>query len=224
MGYWNENMTTNFLAYFEKEKIQPTLLNEHAFSKGAVLYRNSELADSVFLVKSGSFKAECSSTTGRKFIKEIYMPGELFGELSLFNSHYLETVSSLEQSTVIAIKKSDFKRMLAENPQMNSMINLLIGSRRIQLEKRFETLVFKDSRTRIVEFLLQLAERNGRVVGFEMEVKINLTHQDIARINFTSRQKVTILMNELKAKKIISFNRRRILFRDLNLLKKEIKK
>ncbi len=222
MGYWNESMNTNFLAYFEKEKIQDSLFEEHTLGKGAVLYNVAELAENIFFVKSGSFKAECSYPSGRKFIKEIYTQGEIFGELGLFNAYYLESAIALEKSVVLSIAKNDFKRLMAERLHVNSMINLLVGQRRIQLEKRFENLVFKDSKTRVVEFLLMLADQKGRVVGFEKEVKINLTHQDIARINFTSRQKVTILMNELKSKKIISFNRRRILFRDLDQLRAEL--
>ena len=222
MGYWNENMSTNFLAYFEKEQIQKSLFEEHTLGKGAILYNVAELADKIYFVKSGAFKAECSYPSGRKFIKEIYAQGEIFGELALFNAYYLETTIALEKSVVLSIEKNDFKRLMAERLHVNSMINMLIGQRRIQLEKRFENLIFKDSKTRVVEFLLMLADQKGRAVGFEKEVKINLTHQDIARINFTSRQKVTILMNELKSKKIISFNRRRILFRDLDQLRTEL--
>jgi CRP-like cAMP-binding protein len=135
----------------------------------------------------------------------------------------MESVIALEPSVVVSIDKENFKKILLEQPQINTVVNHIMVKRRMQLEKRFEKLIFMDSRSRILEFLINLAEKEGRAVGFEKEVKINLTHQDIAELNFTSRQKVTILMNELKSKKIISFNRRRILFRDLDQLRTELR-
>ena len=70
MGYWNENMSTNFLAYFEKEQIQNSLFEEHTLGKGAILYNVAELADKIFFVKSGLASSNFSylSLFSRPFI------------------------------------------------------------------------------------------------------------------------------------------------------------
>ena len=83
------------------------------------------------------------------------------------------------------------------------------------MERRIESLVFKDARTRIVEFLREMAEEKGQKVGFEMMIKNHLTHKDIASLTGTSRQTVTTVMNELRDENIINFDRRRILIRDM---------
>lgn len=223
MAYKNENFAPNFLDYIENEKLQSDLFIEYIVNKGIYVFQDQDPADQIFILKSGALKAECSSPTGRKFIKEIFNPGDLFGELALYNTLCTESVTALEPSIVLSIDKEDFKKVLLEQPQINTVVHHIMVKRRMQLEKRFEKLIFMDSRSRILEFLINLAEKEGRAVGFEKEVKINLTHQDIAELNFTSRQKVTILMNELKSKKIISFNRRRILFRDLDQLRTELR-
>jgi CRP/FNR family transcriptional regulator, cyclic AMP receptor protein len=90
---------------------------------------------------------------------------------------------------------------------------------RIQkLERRIQSLVFQDSRTRVVEFLREMAEEKGKKVGFEIMVKNYLTHKDIASLTGTSRQTVTTILNELKEKNIINFNRRQFLIRDMEKL------
>jgi CRP-like cAMP-binding protein len=94
----------------------------------------------------------------------------------------------------------------------------IIGSRLLKMEKRLESLVFKDSRTRVIDFLKELATDKGRKVGFEVEVRGFLTHQEIANLTATSRQTVTTVLNELKKKNIISFNRRRLLVRSMEQL------
>jgi len=42
-----------------------------------------------------------------------------------------------------------------------------------------------------------------------------LTHQDIANITCTSRQTVTLVLNELRKDNLIYFNRGKILVRDM---------
>ena len=47
----------------------------------------------------------------------------------------------------------------------------------------------------------------------------HLKHQDIASLTGTSRQTVTTILNDLKEKNVINFNRRKILIRDLEKLR-----
>ena len=86
------------------------------------------------------------------------------------------------------------------------------------MERKVESLVFKDSRTRIVEFLRDWADEKGKKIGYETMMKNYLTHKDIASLTGTSRQTVTTILNELKDKNIINFDRRRILIRDMDKL------
>ena len=90
----------------------------------------------------------------------------------------------------------------------------LMGSRVLEIESRLESLIFKDSRTRIINFLLELAEKKGERVGYEVVVRKFLTHQEIANLTATSRQTVTTVLNDLRGKEMIKFDRRRLLIRD----------
>ena len=87
------------------------------------------------------------------------------------------------------------------------------------MENRLESLVFKDSRSRIVEFLIELVEKRGDRVGYEYVVRKFITHQEIANLTATSRQTVTTVLNDLRTSNIITFDRRRLLVRDLDKLR-----
>ena len=92
---------------------------------------------------------------------------------------------------------------------------MLFGSRLMRAENKLESLIFKDARTRIIDFIKDSVNLRGRRVGYEMLLKHSLTHQDIANITCTSRQTVTLVLNELKKSDLIYFNRGKILVRDM---------
>ena len=91
----------------------------------------------------------------------------------------------------------------------------MIGDRLRRVEDRLESLIFKDARTRIIDFIKDSASKRGRQVGFETLIKHSLTQQDIANLTGTSRQTVTSVLNELKKLNLIYFTRKSILVRDL---------
>lgn len=118
---------------------------------------------------------------------------------------------------------AQIKSLMREYNGFNLFLMKIMGRRVLQMEKRLESLVFKDSRTRIIEFLYNLATEKGQRVGYEVVVRKFMTHQEIANLTATSRQTVTTILNELRSKNVLTFDRKRLLVRDMDLLKKELK-
>jgi CRP-like cAMP-binding protein len=89
----------------------------------------------------------------------------------------------------------------------------------MNVERKMESLIFKDARTRIIDLIIQMAEKRGTKIGDEILLKHDLTHQDIANLTATSRQTVTVTLNELKDQDLIYMERKKILIRDIAKLK-----
>ena len=120
---------------------------------------------------------------------------------------------AMEEATVCVVNVDEMKSLMRDHSALSLFLMKIMGSRVLEMEKRLESLVFKDSRTRIIEFLLEIAEKKGRRVGFETEVRKFITHQEIANLTATSRQTVTTLLNDLRERNILTFDRRRLLIR-----------
>jgi CRP-like cAMP-binding protein len=108
---------------------------------------------------------------------------------------------------------------MKENGELSFKLLKLVGFRLMKLERKLELLVFKDARTRVIEFLKDIASWKGKKVGYETMIPTRLTHKDIASLTGTSRQTVTTILNELKEKNLINFDRKKILIRDLDNLR-----
>ena len=65
-------------------------------------------------------------------------------------------------------------------------------------------------------------DKRGQRVGYEWVVRKFITHQEIANLTATSRQTVTTVLNELRSKNLLTFNRKRLLIRDRDKLSEEM--
>lgn len=191
-------------------------------TKGDYIYLPEENADKVYFVSEGRIKVGTYSEQGKEITKAILNAGEVFGELSLIGEDKRRDFAyAMENSNLCILSVEDIKSLMREHNGLSLFLMKLMGSRMLEMEQRLESLVFKDSRTRIIEFLKQLAEKKGKRVGYEMVIYKFMTHQEIANLTATSRQTVTTVLNELRSKNIITFNRRRLLIRDMEQLELE---
>lgn len=192
----------------------------HHFKKNEYIYFEDEPSKYIYLIASGRVKIGSYLEDGKEVIRAILSTGELFGELALAGEEKRQDFAqALDENTIVcAMSIWQMKELMANNQPLNLKIIKLIGIRIKKLERRIDALVFKDARTRIVDFLRDMALERGKKVGYEVMFKNYLTHKDIASLTGTSRQTVTTVLNELKDKNLINFDRRRFLIRDLDKL------
>lgn len=189
------------------------------FDANKYIYLPEEPARKIFLISSGRVKIGTYGSDGKEVTKAILSPGEVFGELALISDGSRRDFAySLEDTTLCVLEKPDLQEMLRERNELQLFFLRLIGNRTLRLEQRLENLMFKTSRSRIVEFLHELANTKGRAVGFEREVRNMLTHKEIADLTGTSRQTVNAVLNDLRRKNILIFDRKRMLVRDMEQL------
>ncbi|GAB4251923.1 MAG: Crp/Fnr family transcriptional regulator [Saprospiraceae bacterium] len=186
-------------------------------SKFSYIYLPDEASKNVFFLAKGTVKIGTHSTDGKEVIKSLIHPTAMFGELGVIGESKRQDFAQAlrEEVHIYAIKVEDLKRLMRTNFQLCDKIMALLGNRLMNAESKLESLIFKDARTRIIEFIKDSVSKSGRRIGYEMLLKHSLTHQDIANITCTSRQTVTLVLNELRKSDLIYFNRGKILIRDM---------
>jgi len=197
---------------------------KHAFNsykKNAYIYFPQESAAYVYMIANGRVKIGHYLDDGKEVVKSILTTGEIFGELALAGEEKRSDFAQAmdENTSICPLSIEELKSLMFQDKELSFKILKLVGLRLMKLERKLESLVFKDARTRIIEFLRDAASDKGKKVGYEVMISTRLTHKDIASLTGTSRQTVTTIFNELKEQNVINFDRRRILIRDLDKLK-----
>ena len=222
-----ESLTTTFTQELEPDT--NNLFNKSFYNcyslkkiaKNQKIYEHGRSSDSVFYVETGRVILGSESKDGRTAIKEIIYPGETFGEMAVLGEHTRTGFAKALDGNVAVreIPKEDYLQILLNNTGMKSKFFLQMGYKMRKINRKIEDLLMRDARGRLINYLVHTAEEKGQKVGFEMMIKDPLKHKDLANLTGTSRQTTTTILNELKQMNLIHIDRRRILIRDIDILK-----
>jgi CRP/FNR family cyclic AMP-dependent transcriptional regulator len=190
------------------------------YPRATMIYTTEMEIDRVYFVMQGMVKIGTFSSDGREVIKHILQPFDMFGELALTGvANNGDFAGSLKDPVeVLRVPVEMLKSLMVKHPDMIMRLMASLATRIRRTERRLEELVHNDARGRLVAFIREQAERNGVMFGTETLVRHGLTHQEISNITGTSRQLITIVLNQMRRENLINFDRSTILVRDIKNL------
>ena len=178
---------------------------------GSVLFSRGDPADRVYVLGSGTVRIV-------EFDRKL-APGDLFGDVMLSykgpNVEYAEVIS--ERATFYSISQEQLAMLMRSNHNLTMNYMAKVSEKFKSLESRYLNMVTKDVKSRLLYCFREWARKEGKSLGNSVVVKNSLTHSDLANLISTSRQTVTVILNELKESGAINYNRREIHFNDLVL-------
>ena len=184
------------------------------YRKRDYIYFEEDNANKVYLIDKGKVKLGYYTEDGEEVVKAILSRGEIFGEKAILGQEKRnEFAQSVDNATSICpVPVATMHDLMRDNQSFSLKVYKFIGLRFKKLERRLQLLLFKDTKTRLLEFLEELCEEYGHCCDQtgDMVIEHPYTQKDIASLIGTSRSTLNILMNELKSDQIINFNRKEI--------------
>jgi len=185
-----------------------------AYKKKDYIYFEEDSANKVYLIEKGKVKIGYYGGDGEEIVKAILTRGELFGEKAILGDNVRdEFAQSIDNETSICpIGVQTMYELMRDNQNFSFKVYKFIGFKFKKLERRLQLLLFKDTKTRLKEFLDELCDEYGYdcpKTGDHV-IKHPYTQKDIASLIGTSRPTLNIFLNELKEENYIDFRRREI--------------
>jgi CRP/FNR family cyclic AMP-dependent transcriptional regulator len=186
-----------------------------AFDRDSLVYLPTDANESVLLLTSGRIKIYHITSEGKQASLAIIDPGELFGELAVFeNGPREEFAETMEKSTVVLIPASLIHGLMEQHTHVSLGVTRLMGLRRQRVERRLKSLLFRSNRERLIYLLLELAEKYGRTNPDGLLIGIKLSHQELANMIGSTRETVTVLLGELQSEGLLAIQRRQVILRN----------
>ncbi len=187
-----------------------------SYNKKEYIYFTDESATKVYLIDKGKVKIGYYTEEGDEVIKAILSRGEIFGEQTILGeTKHNEFAQSLDKGTSIcSISVNELQGLMLENRSLSLKLYKFIGLRMRRLERRLELLLFKDTRTRVIEFIAELEKDYGTtLVNGEVLIKHPYTQKEMASLLGTSRPSFNIIMNNLKEEGYLTFSGKEIILK-----------
>ena len=191
-------------------------LTETRLRRGEVLFREGDSGDKLFIVTEGKVKLGKSSSDGRENLLAILGPGQMFGELSLFDpGPRSATVTAVTDCTMKSLSHDELGRWLNGRPEVARGLLLQLAGRLRKANDVAADLVFSDVPGRVAKALLDLSSRFGRVADDGVHVHHDLTQEELAQLVGASRETVNKALADFASRGWLRLEPRSVVIMDV---------
>lgn len=168
----------------------------HGFQPGEFVFWDGDAPEWFYMVAEGRVKALKQSSLGKDFVIAFFGPGEIFGEVAVFeNKPYPASAQAVAETKVLGIRREDLLSFLAHRPEVALRIINILGARLRDAQGRLRDIAGERVEQRLTRTLLMLSSKLGTTLPF--------TRQEIADMAGTSTETAIRVMSRLKDEGII---------------------
>jgi CRP/FNR family cyclic AMP-dependent transcriptional regulator len=161
------------------------------------------------------------SADGRENLVAILGPGEMFGELSLFDpGPRTMTATAVAETQLLGIGNDDLNGLLEGRPGVAKVLLAALAKRLRRTNENLADLVFTDVPGRVAKALLDLSARFGRPVEEGILVAHDLTQEELAQLVGASRETVNKALADFATRGWLRLEARAVLLLDVERLKR----
>jgi CRP-like cAMP-binding protein len=193
------------------------------FEAGEVVFREGDASDTCYVVRSGRARAIRTHAGGRTLTLATFGPGDIFGELALFEDERRSaTVEAIEPTSALAVLGPDMRRLMSEHAEISTRLAIALGRRLRETNERLARQSFQTVQSRVAVVLAQLVDQesvDGRPDG---DVLVTTTQADLAQLAGSSRESASRFLAVLERAGVISQGRGRLVVHDRDALEQYV--
>jgi CRP-like cAMP-binding protein len=197
------------------------LMNLVKLRKGQSLFKEGDDGDHLFVVSSGKVKLGTKSIDGRENLLMILGPGDMFGELSLFDSGpRTATATAVTDSKLLALGQDKVIPWVKEHPEVSLQLLARLASRLRRTNEVVGDLVFSDVPGRVAKALIDLGVKFGEKRSEGLFVNHDLTQEELAQLVGASRETVNKALADFAQRGWLRLEARSVMILDYERLLK----
>jgi CRP/FNR family transcriptional regulator len=201
------------------EKIMSITI-EKKYNKGSIIFMEGDKGEAFYFIKSGKIKIYRSSKDGKELILNIYGKNNVFAEVTIFNDvSYPATAEVIEDAVVGMILNSDLEKLIKVNSELGLNLIKVLNKRLYNAQLKLKQIALNDTYSRTAQAIIRLAEEHGKNKSEGVELKLELSRQELANMIGTARETVSRILSQFKKEGAIEISGKRIVIKDIKKLK-----
>jgi len=193
------------MASSDLETLVPEL-HRRSFGAGAHIFREGDPGLDLHLILNGEVKITRSGPRGAEVVFAVLLPGDIFGELALFEEGALRTADAVavQPTECLTLERRALIAFLDSHPErMRHLIRLLSAYIR-RKDESFAEVAFLDIQGRVARKLLDLARTQGEPVPGGTRIRVRVSQRTLAGMVAARRENVNRALSRFAANGDIS--------------------
>jgi len=192
------------------------------YPKTAMLFIEGQQPRGVFVLCTGKAKLSTSSREGKTIITKVSEPGDVLGlNATISNCPYEVTAEMIEPGQANFITRDALLQFLRENGEVAVRVAEQLSRNYYTAYEEIRTLGLTNSPSeKFAKLLLGWSNATGN--GDPLQVKLTLTHEEIAEMIGTTRETVSRLFSEFKKRQLVQLKGATLVIRNKAALEKMV--
>ena len=162
----------------EQEELR-AMMTQTTLRRGETLFNEGDSGDRLYILLSGKVKLGHASADGRENLLAVLGPGEIVGELTLFDPGPRSTTATAVAPTeLLTLDHNQLMTFVESHPQLAKDMLRALAQRLRRTNTALADLVFSDVPGRVAKALLDLADRFGSPTDDGVHVPHDLTRRN----------------------------------------------
>lgn len=162
------------------------------YAAGEIVYHMEDPADALYFVRDGMVKVSMYFPNGKEMILGLLGQYDIFGELLLLPSERRPNqAEAVVDTTLIVMPEADFQRLLQQYPRIAMKFIQVMSTRLWQAQQWQAEVGAFDAPGRLANLLVRLSGDFGKEGERGIEIDLNLTQQDLAKMIGATRETVS---------------------------------
>ncbi len=188
---------------------------EISLDRGETLFEQGDEGDSLFAILEGTLEVSFLAMSGRKLSLSLMKPGEIFGEIALFdNGPRTATISAAEPSRILRVRRTDVMAQIRQHPDLAVDMIRLAGLRMRWMGSQLNEQVFLPMPIRLARKLLHLSGLQD-----DPTTRITLSQSELAEFVGATREAVSKTISTWKRDKVVEASRGGLMIHDFDALR-----
>ena len=184
-------------------------------AKGGILLKEGDDGEHLYVIIDGKLKLGTSSGDGRENLLSILGPGEMFGELSLFDpGPRTSTATAVTDARLLSLSHEKVIPWLKQNPEVSLQLLTRLSQRLRRTNEAVGDLVFSDVPGRVAKARIDLGDRFGKTTAEGLLVSHDLTQEELAQLVGASRETVNKALADFAGRGWLKLDGRSVLITD----------
>ncbi|MFC5437089.1 cyclic nucleotide-binding domain-containing protein [Rhodanobacter umsongensis] len=192
------------------QRLDATVKDKRMLDRGAMLYREGDKFDALYVVRSGSLKTFVQNEAGDVQILAFHLPGEIIGFDALASDRHVSQAEALERSSVCELPYAKLQQVASEVPALHRQLMRVISREVVEEHRHLVMMGRQQAQEQLATFLRSLADRYQRLQRDSTALNLPMSRYDIANYLGLVVETVSRLFSRMEEMGVLEVNRKSV--------------